>query len=145
MSKLEINGWIIVICITSLLCVGCSQETPAETSPTQETPAVEWDGCRLYYGLDLEEITLDDETQNSLADLLFDYDLQKTSNTPTPPEEILLGGPYFRALFTKDGTAYQWDLGPNRITKTVSKDSSSNKTYYEPDSKLLSLLDNYRN
>lgn len=77
-------------------------------------------------------------------DLLLDYDLQETSNTPIPPEEILLGGPYFRVQFVKDSATYQWDLGPNRIVNKVSEDSSFSETYYEPDSKLLSLLDSYR-
>ena len=138
----NIIRWACVLCIVSiiLLCIGCASSPASAPNPTI---AADWDECHLYWGLERKEIVLDIDAQNRLGDLIEQYPLTETDNTPIPTEEILFGGPYIAVVFVKDGVTCEWSFNINRFHKTVTDGDTVTKTHYEPNSALLAALNDF--
>lgn len=131
----------------ALLCLGCHQDSPSETSPSNyKAISAQWDDCRLGYGLDNTEVQLTTEEENALGSLIFSYPLHETTKEELSKNEAVYGGSIYRVRFSKDNITYLWTFSSNAITQlTIDNDIASEMVYYEGNKDLLSQIEHFNN
>lgn len=128
-----------------LLCSGCDQEhSPQTVGEAQESTVSISNKCRLTYGLNSEEVALNDDEQANLIDVILSHPMQETTPEELESNEVLYGGSVFCLEYCKGDTRYKWNFNANVFSKTVIlNDTVVEKCLYQADQTLLNKLKKY--